>query len=119
MSESKRIELREAYIQGWYAMDTGLSVGACSETFIFDDPAEPEPVTRDGLAAYMLRWDQRTRALGADNQWRLTHEVRQDDGELLIDWEWWELLGTDLEGAAFVLTGNDGVLLERITYFER
>jgi hypothetical protein len=37
----------------------------------------------------------------------------------LTDWEWWELIDSGLQGAALVLTGNAGVLLERITYFDR
>ena len=71
------------------------------------------------LPAYMRRWDERTRALGGNNQWRLSHEVREDKEGILTHWEWWELLDTPLQGAAIVLTGDEGVILERITYFER
>lgn len=116
---SKREALRENYLQGWYRMDIELLLASTSSEFVFDDPAEPEPVTRDMLAGYMQRWDKRTRALGADNQWKLTHELRQDKDGILTDWEWWEVKATDLQGAALILTGDHGVLLERITYFER
>lgn len=119
MSARQRIELRESYLEGWYQMDADRLVAACAAEFIFDDPAEAEPVTRDQLPAYMQRWDARTRALGGDNQWRLTHEVREDKDGILIHWEWWELLDTPLQGAAIVLTGDEGVILERITYFDR
>lgn len=119
MSTRQRLELREAYMQGWYQMDAEMLVAACAPEFIFDDPVEPEPVTREWLPAYMLRWDARTRALGGDNRWRLTHEVREDCDGVMTHWEWWELLGTPLQGAAIVLTGDEGVILERITYFER
>ena len=84
-----------------------------------DDPAEPEAVTRATLPAYMQRWVKRTRALGGDNQWRLAHESRIDKNGILTDWEWWEVIDSGLQGAALVLTGNAGVLLERITYFDR
>lgn len=119
MSAERRIQLREAYMQGWYEMKAENLVAVCAPEFIFDDPVEPEPVTRDMLPAYMQRWDERTRALGGSNQWRLTHEVREDNNGILTHWEWWELLDTSLQGAAIVLTGDDGVILERITYFER
>ena len=119
MSKRRRIELREAYMQGWYQMDADMLVAACAPGFVFDDPAEPEPVTLDQLPAYMRRWDERTRALGSNNQWRLTNEVREARDGILTDWEWWELLDTPLQGSAIVLTGDEGVILERITYFDR
>ena len=106
-------------MQGWYQMDAAMLVAACAPDFIFDDPAEPEPVTREQLPDYMQRWDARTRALGGDNQWRLTHEVREDRDDIMTHWEWWKLLGTSLQGAAVVLTGDEGVILERMTYFDR
>ena len=119
MSARQRLELRETYMQGWYQMDAEILVAACAPDFIFDDPAEPEPVTREQLPDYMQRWDARTRALGGDNQWRLTHEVREDRDDIMTHWEWWKLLGTSLQGAAVVLTGDEGVILERMTYFDR
>jgi hypothetical protein len=119
MSKTRRVSLRESYMQAWYQMDAAQLLATTAPDFIFDDPFEPEPVTRDMLPGYMLRWDQRTRELGSNNQWKLTHELRQDKNGILTDWEWWEVLDTSLQGAAVVLTGNDGVLLERITYFDR
>ena len=119
MSKSKRIELRENYMQGWYRMDIDMLLASTAEEFIFDDPAEPEAVTRATLLAYMQRWNKRTGTLGGNNQWRLTHESRIDKNGVLTDWEWWEVIDSGLQGAALVLTGNAGVLLERITYFDR
>ncbi len=119
MSAVKRLELRESYIEGWYQMNADVLLAATATDFIFDDPAEPGPVTRDMLAAYMKRWDRRTRAIGADNQWNLTHQMRLDNDGVLTDWLWWEVIDTPLQGAAVVLTGNDGVMLERIAYFDR
>ena len=45
--------------------------------------------------------------------------MRQDHDNLLTEWEWWEVLGTGVQGSAVVVTGDDGVVLERITYFDR
>lgn len=119
MSADKRIALRENYMQGWYRMDLDLLLNTTAPDFIFDDPAEAAPVGRAGLAGYMQRWDQRLSALGGDNRWRLTHQLRQDQQGLLTDWEWWEVLGTGVQGSAVIVTGDDGVRLERITYFDR
>ena len=119
MSTEKRIALRESYMQGWYRMDLDLLLQSTAAEFIFDDPAEPAAVGRDELGGYMQRWDQRMSALGGTNQWRLTHRMRQDHDNLLTEWEWWEVLGTGVQGSAVVVTGDDGVVLERITYFDR
>lgn len=100
-------------------MDADLLMSSVAPDFIFDDPAEPEPVTRAMLVDYMQRWDRRMRAAGGNNQWTLTHESRRDENGLLVDWEWWQVDGSSLQGAAVVLTSEDGVLLERITYFDR
>jgi len=119
MSMSSRIELRERYLQGWYQMDTGLLLAVTAADFIFEDPAEPGPVSRAMLPGYLQRWDSRARAAGGNNEWALTHETRTDNDGILTDWEWWEVIGTELQGAAVVLTNDSGVFLERITYFDR
>jgi hypothetical protein len=116
---SKRVEIRARYMQGWYEMNAEELLATTEESFIFDDPVEPEPVTRDTLVGYMHRWDGRTRSLGGDNQWVLRHEVRQDKDGILTDWEWWEVKHTGMCGAAIVLTSDEGVLSETITYFDR
>ena len=114
-----RFEHRATYIAGWYELDEEKLLASTHPDFIFDDPRETAPVNRDELGNYMRRWDNWTRGLGATNTWELSHEVRQDENGLLTDWEWWELVGTDIQGMAFVITGDDGVMLEKITYFDR
>ena len=99
---SKRVEFRQRYLQGWYRMDAELLLSSVAPDFVFDDPAEPEPVTRAMLCDYMQRWDSRMRAAGGHNQWALTQESRRHEDGLLIDWEWWQVVGSDLEGAAAV-----------------
>ena len=100
-------------------MDADKLFSSVANNFIFDDPAEPGPITKDMLADYMVRWNEMTTALGGNNEWILNHEVREDRDGVLTDWEWWEIVGTELCGAAFVLTSDEGVFLERITYFNR
>ncbi len=111
-----RVELRNRYIASWYEMDLEKLRSSTAPEFIFDDPAEPEPVTRSMLSGYMERWQTRT---GNQNRWILSHEVRQDKNGILTDWEWWEVVGTGFCGAALVQTANTGVVFERITYFTR
>ena len=114
-----RFEFRDRYIQGWYELDADKLIQSVTDDFVFDDPAEPVPISKVDLGDYMRRWDSRTRSLGADNQWILADEVRQDYDGILTDWEWWELPGSPLKGMALVKTDNRGVFLERITYFDR
>ena len=116
---SKRVELRTRYIQAWYDMNIEELLATTSEDFIFDDPAEPQPVTRAMLEAYMHRWNKNIRAHGTEDQWKLTHELRQDKDGVLTDWEWREVLESGLCGAAIVQTVDKGVLFERITYSDR
>jgi hypothetical protein len=116
---SDRFELRNRYIEGWYEMDGEKLLSTTTENFIFEDPAESAPVPKNDLVAYMHRWDERTRLCGATNHWILENEVRQDRGGVLIDWEWWELVGSDICGMAFVKTSDTGVYIEKITYFDR
>jgi len=100
-------------------MNTEAILATPAESFIFDNPVKPEPATRDMLDPYMLRWDERTRSLGGDNKLILRHEVRQDKDGILTDREWWEVKNTDMSGTAIVLTSDEGVLSETISYFDR
>lgn len=113
---SKRFELRARYISGWYEMDAEKLLSATGEDFVFDDPAERAPVTKAGLRDYMARWLQRANNM---NEWLLSHEVREDKNGILTDWLWYEVVGTDLRGSGLVKTSDEGVFLERITYFKR
>lgn len=116
---SKRTELRARYMQAWYDLNSDELLATTATGFVFEDPIEPKPINRDMLVDYMHRWDERTRALGGDNRWLLNHEVREDKDGILTDWEWWEVEGTGMCGAAVVLTSDEGVLSEYITYFDR
>jgi hypothetical protein len=49
MSKAQRIEIRENYMQAWYPMDIHRLLASTAPDFIFDDPAEAEPVSRTAL----------------------------------------------------------------------
>ncbi|MEQ8667061.1 MAG: hypothetical protein RIC16_15190 [Rhodospirillales bacterium] len=110
---------RARYMTGWYEMDLEMLLSSTAPGFVFDDPAEPEPVTRETLSKYMQSWACRAAAAGSTGEWLLCDEVRVDRDGMLIDWEQWELVGTRMRGMALVKTTDEGVVLERITYFHR
>ena len=45
--------------------------------------------------------------------------VIKDDELPAVVWCWWQAIGTELQGAARVLAGEEGVLHEKIAYFSR
>ena len=114
-----RHQHRAAYIEAWYVQDADKLIQHTRDDFIFDDPCEPAAVTRSQLHGYMQRWNKRMRTAGGDNQWLLSDEVREDKNGILTDWEWWEVIGTGIKGMALIKTGDTGVFLERISYFQR
>ena len=116
---ANRFILRNNYIEGWYQLNGKMLLASTTSDFIFEDPAEPSTITQIQLVDYMQRWDKRMRAAGANNEWRLDHEVRQDKNGILTDWEWWEVLNTSIRGMAMVQTNDEGVFYECITYFNR
>lgn len=50
---SKRVHLRARYIEAWNTMDAEKLLASVTDDFLFDDPTEPEPITKATLAAYM------------------------------------------------------------------
>jgi hypothetical protein len=114
MSERERHRAR--YIEGWNTMDAEKLLSSVADGFLFDDPADPAPITKAELAGYMPRWPEKARALGAAFAFEMTDRVVQDDGEVLLEWYWWRLIGTEVEGSAVIKTSDEGVLSERLTY---
>lgn len=114
---SKRSRLRAQYIEGWETMDADKLVSAVAEGFEFDDPAEPEPVTKAGLVDYMPRWPAKAQALGGRFAFDIVDKVVRDEDGVLLEWYWWRLAGTDVEGAAVIKTTDEGVVFERLAYY--
>jgi len=114
---SKRARHRARYIEAWNSMDAEKLMASITEGFIFDDPAEPGPVTKAMLMAYMPRWPDKARSLGAAFAFDMVDKVVEDRNGVLTEWYWWRLTGTDVEGAAVIKTSDDGVISERLTYY--
>ena len=115
---SKRAQLRAQYIEGWETMNAEKLVSAVTDAFEFDDPADPEPVTKTNLIGYMPVWPEKARALGATFDFEIIDKVVQDKDGVLLEWYWWKLIGTEVEGAAVIKTIDEGVVFERLSYYK-
>ena len=114
---SRRAELRVQYIEAWDTMDAAKLLSSVAEDFLFDDPADPAPITKAGLVAYMPVWPRRAEALGGHFHIEMRDKVVADRDGLLLEWYQWRLAGTAVEGAALIKTSDQGVLLERLSYY--
>jgi len=114
---SLRAAHRARHIDAWNNRDLAGLLASTAAGFVFDDPTDPAPVTRDGLAAYMPVWFEKAAALGALFEFRMTERVVEDRDGALTEWYWWTLLGTEVEGSAVVRTIDTGVLLEKFAYY--
>ena len=115
---SKRAQHRARYIQGWNTMDAGKLLSSITEDFVFDDPADPAPITKAGLVDYMPVWPERAKALGGTFEFHITDKIVQDQAGILLEWYWWQLIGIDVIGSAVIKTRDEGVFSERITYYK-
>jgi hypothetical protein len=118
MKLSKRAQLRAQYIEGWNSMDLEKLLTSITEDFLFDDPTDPEAVTKEMLPAYLPRWPEKAGALGARFDFDIVDKVVQDRDGILLEWYWWRLTGTDVEGSAVIKTSDEGVIFEKLTYFK-
>ncbi len=114
---SIRAERREAYGKGWNTWNSELLVSSLAEGFFFDDPAIPERVTRETIAAYMDSWRERVKKLGGTGEIGSQDRVTVDQAGAIISWHWWTFVGTKYEGSAVTRTTDEGVQYERITYY--
>lgn len=114
---SKRRDHLAAYVEGWRSMNVERVLSALAEGFVFDDPAEGEPVTKVTMATYMASWAERTKAESGKWRYEDSHEVVQDRDGVLLRWKWWRFAGSTLQGTALTETSDEGMLFERITYF--
>ena len=117
MTMSPRERHRARYIEGWNTMDGAKLLASVSDDFLFDDPADPAPISKAGLIAYMPVWPARAEALGARIAFEIVNKVVRDQDGRLLEWYWWTLAGTSVEGAAVIETSDSGVVSERLSYF--
>lgn len=114
---SDRTKNRRDYEEGWDTWNADLLVSTLAESFVFDDPAMPEPVTKANMAKYMMGWKDRVKQLGGTGEIKSTERVTIDEDGAIVAWNWWSFVGTKYEGSAVTRTTDDGVQYERITYY--
>ncbi len=114
---TNREKIREAYRDGWMEMDPGKLIATLAPGFIFDDPALPEPITKDTIAQYMADWDEKVK--GLSGEWSYVHsdEAQADKDGVLLRWGWWKFTGINLEGSRVMKVTDEGVVFERIAYY--
>ena len=114
---TRRERHRARYIDGWNTMDVEKLLSSVTDDFVFDDPTDPAPTSKAELASYMPVWPEKAKALGAVFAFDITDKVVQDEAGVLLEWYWWRLAGTEVEGSAVIKTSDGGVISERLTYY--
>ena len=88
---SRRVADRARYIDGENSMQTGKIFAPAASSFIYEDPADPEAVSKADLATHMLVWPTNARAHGAAFEFDILDGVVQDWVGELLEWYWWQL----------------------------
>lgn len=119
------MSIREAidtYLKGWELGDGHLSLSATAPEFCYDDPNTGR-IPREDFVEFVEDFKRAAVAMGGAvgaNPFLLYSDVVIDDNQSpAIVWCWWQAAGTELQGCARVLVGEQGVLHEKIAYFAR
>jgi hypothetical protein len=104
----------DLWLEGWRKGDAQMVLGAVSDDFVHEDPADGR-FTKAEFAAYLD--ELFASEVTPDGFETITDVVRSEaDGEETV-WGWWKTLATPQEGAGLVKARADGVYLERVTYY--
>ena len=112
-----RTEKRKAYGKGWDTWDEATLLSSLADGFTFDDPALPEPVTKEQMPKYMASWKSRVKSLGGTGEIGSRDRVTIEADGAIVSWHWWTFVGTEYEGSAVTRTTDEGVQYERIAYY--
>lgn len=115
-------QIIETYLEGWELGDGELSLGVTADSFHYDDPNTGRIQRRD-FVAFVEDFKQAAIEMGAvENARPFLHYsdvVVKDDTLPATVWCWWQAVGTELQGSARILAGEEGILHEKIAYFSR
>ena len=115
-------EAIDSYLRGWELGDGELSLGVTADGFHYDDPNTGR-IERADFVQFVEDFKAAAIDMGGEpgaNPFLLYSDVVIDETRRpAIAWCWWQAAGTELEGCARVLFGEDGVLHEKIAYFSR
>jgi hypothetical protein len=115
---SRRQQFLESYLQGWEEMNADTVISSLADDFNYIDPSMPTPITKAMMRDYMILWAERAAALGGTGELTLANTVTQDQASELLSWTWWHFNGTDVQGAALIKVGDQGVLFEKIAFYK-
>jgi hypothetical protein len=112
----------DTYLKGWELGDAALSLSVTAENFCYDDPNTGR-IPRHEFVQFVEDFKSAAIEMGgavnASPFLQYTDVVIQDDMLPATVWCWWQAVGTDLQGSARILVGNEGVLHEKIAYFSK
>ena len=117
-----RAAFLKAYGRGWQAGDAAQILVASAAGFICEDPVAGA-ITRADFPAYLDAFKSRVAALRASAGASAVGLMTFSDFAVAAGadedtaWAWWRVPGTALEGGGLIRIGDDGVRLERMTYF--
>ena len=112
----------DTYLRGWELGDGELSLSATAESFSYDDP-NTGTIPRHAFVQFVEDFRRAAEEMGGHINavpfLQYTDVVVKDDALPATVWCWWQAIGTELQGSARVLVGEEGVLHEKIAYFSR
>ena len=112
----------ETYLKGWELGDGALSLSVTADGFCYDDPNTGR-IPRHEFVEFVEDFKRAAVDMGgAENAnpfLQYSDVVIKDDELPATVWCWWQAVGTELQGSARVLVGEEGVLHEKIAYFSR
>ena len=112
----------DTYLKGWELGDGEMSLTATAESFSYDDP-NTGTIPRNEFVRFVEDFRRAAEEMGGEIDavpfLQYTDVVIKDDVLPATVWCWWQAIGTELQGSARVLVGEEGVLHEKIAYFSR
>ena len=112
----------DTYLKGWELGDGEMSLTATADSFSYDDP-DTGTIPREEFVQFVEDFRRAAEEMGGEVNavpfLQYTDVVIKDDELPATVWCWWQAIGTELQGAARVLVGAEGVLHEKIAYFSR
>lgn len=106
----------DRWLEGWRKGDAAMVLSTVTDDFVHDDAVDGR-FTGEEFAAYVEQLFATENT--AEGYETITDVVTQEQDGVETTWGWWRTLATPLEGAGLVKTREDGVFLERVTYYSR
>ena len=114
-----RREFLDLYIQGWASCDVNTTMRALADDFVFDNPRVGK-VTKSQFESYfedMQKFVATHRTGPAPGPFmEFDDQVSEDTETKLINWTWWRIPGTKIEGAGLIEVTDSGVINHRMAF---